>query len=204
MEQVEQTTHTESATVADEVGHEVASEAMVAEVGHEPAAAHKAGMPQLDPTSYASQLFWLGTCFVVLYVLLSRSVLPRIASVLDQRRFRREQDLNLAAQLREEAETAKNEYEKLYADAKQGAATVIAETEAAMRASEEASLAALDAKLAIKLKKSDDAIQTALTEALGKVEACAADVASAIVKAVAGKEPTAKQVATAVAKVKAS
>lgn len=204
MEQVEQTAPQVVAPATAELGHDVAVASTVAEVGHVSAAAQKAGMPQLDPSSYASQLFWLGTCLVVLYVILSRSVLPRVASVLDQRRFRREHDVNLAAQLQNEAETAKNDYEKLYADAKQGAATVIAETEAAMRAAEEANIAALDTKLAVKIQASDKAIKAALADALDKVAPCAAEVAATLVKAVAGKEPTSKQLDAVLSKVKSS
>ena len=55
-------------------------------------------MPQLDvPRPFAPQLFWLAIWFVVLYVLMSKVGLPRIALAIEARRQRREDDLARAA-----------------------------------------------------------------------------------------------------------
>ena len=47
--------------------------------------AAEAAFPPFDPTYFASQLFWLAISFIVLYVLLSRFVLPRIGGAIEER-----------------------------------------------------------------------------------------------------------------------
>ncbi|MBT7451768.1 MAG: F0F1 ATP synthase subunit B', partial [Rhodospirillaceae bacterium] len=42
-------------------------------------------MPQFDPSTFSSQLFWLLICFVVLYWVISKFAIPRIGDILEQR-----------------------------------------------------------------------------------------------------------------------
>ena len=48
-------------------------------------------MPQLDLSTFPSQLFWLAVVFIVLYVLMARLGLPKIGTVLAERRQRIEE-----------------------------------------------------------------------------------------------------------------
>ena len=47
--------------------------------------AAEAGMPQLDPTYWASQAFWLILVFTILYISISKFYLPKIKINLDDR-----------------------------------------------------------------------------------------------------------------------
>ncbi|MFQ5345244.1 MAG: hypothetical protein ACE5DZ_04705 [Mariprofundus sp.] len=67
-------------------------------------------MPQFDSTFFASEIFWTIISFVVLYVLLSRWVLPRIASTLQQRTQLIKDEIDRAHQTRQQAECLKKEY----------------------------------------------------------------------------------------------
>ncbi len=68
------------------------------------AAEDAGGLPQLDPATFPTQLVWLAISFVLLYFLLSRVTLPRVARVVAQRRDRLKTQLGRAENLR--AETA--------------------------------------------------------------------------------------------------
>lgn len=99
------------------------------------AAAHSAehassgGLPQLDPSNYPSQIFWLAIMFVVLYFIFSRRVLPVISSTLESRRDHIESDFSSAEKLQKEATSVHDSYEKILSDARIKADTLYAEIE---------------------------------------------------------------------------
>jgi len=71
-------------------------------------------MPQFDTTFFSSQIFWTIISFVVLYVVLGRWILPRIAANLQQRTNLIKAEIEDARQQREEVEEIKLDYaEKL-------------------------------------------------------------------------------------------
>ncbi len=75
-------------------------------------------MPQLDTSTFSSQLFWLGVCFLVLYLILSYLVVPKIARVLQTREDTLEEKINKASSYREQAESLLREYEEILANAR--------------------------------------------------------------------------------------
>jgi len=83
-------------------------------------------MPQLDPTFFPTQLFWLALIFIPLYIVMWRVALPRVTDVRATRRERIETDLEKAETLSAEAETVLAEYEAAIAKA-------TAEAQAAVR-----------------------------------------------------------------------
>lgn len=71
-------------------------------------------MPQFDTTFFSSQIFWTIISFVVLYVVLGRWILPRIAANLQQRTNLIKAEIEDARHQREEVEELKLDYaEKL-------------------------------------------------------------------------------------------
>ena len=67
-------------------------------------------MPQLDPTWFASQLFWLAITFVTLYVVLSRFVLPPLLEIIARRAQTAQDDMRLmfAHEVHQQTVEAKN------------------------------------------------------------------------------------------------
>lgn len=74
-------------------------------------------MPQLDPSLFPTQLFWLVVSFLALFLIAWKVALPRITEVLDARQARIDSDLDKARAFKEEAEAAIATYEKTLADA---------------------------------------------------------------------------------------
>ena len=80
--------------------------------------AAEAGMPQLDPTYWASQAFWLILVFTVLYISVSKFYLPKIKSNLDARENKIKDDLDDANKFKDLSENKLKEYEQSIEKAK--------------------------------------------------------------------------------------
>ena len=80
--------------------------------------AAEAGMPQLDPTYWASQGFWLILIFTVLYISISKFYLPKIKDNLDNRENKIKEDLENANKFKEQSEAKLKEYEIILENAK--------------------------------------------------------------------------------------
>lgn len=155
-------------------------------------------MPQLDPSVFSPQLVWLAITFALLYLLMARVALPRIADVLEARKSRIDADLEKAAALRDEAQAAKDAYEKAQAEAraKAHALTAAAADRAAREAAERQQ--ALAAKLAAQTRDAEARIAEARAQALAHTHTIAAEVARDAVRKLLGQEVDAAQAQAAV------
>ena len=86
--------------------------------------AAEAGMPQLDPTYWASQAFWLILVFTVLYVSVSKFILPKIKDNLDNRENKIKEDIDNAGKFKEQSEAKLKEYELILENAKKEVAKI--------------------------------------------------------------------------------
>ena len=82
----------------------------------------KGGLPQLDLTTWPTQIFWLIVTFAIAYVLMSRLVTPKIGSVLENRASKIASDLESAKAADAEAKATFDNYEKALSDARNEAA----------------------------------------------------------------------------------
>jgi F-type H+-transporting ATPase subunit b len=153
-------------------------------------------MPQLDPSTFGTQLFWLGICFVALYGVMALIVLPRISSTLQARASQLDDDLAKAEALREKAETALAAYEEALAEARSRALTLAQDMRAEVQAETDRQKAALDAKLA----EQAQAAEVAMTKARDAAMDGLSDAASALVGDVMDAIGTVKADDAAVAK----
>ena len=124
-------------------------------------------LPQLDVSTYSSQIFWLIISFVILYFLVAKLAMPRIAEVLEERQERIEDDLDKAETLKKEAYQVRIEYEKALAAAREKAndATRHAQEEIAKRNAEAESAAQV--KVTVMLEEAEKRIAASKTGAEG-------------------------------------
>ena len=160
-------------------------------------------MPQLDPSTFGTQLFWLGICFVALYLVMAFVVLPRISGTLQARASQLDDDLAEAEALREKAETALAAYEEALAEARSRALTLAQDMRAEVQAETERQKAELDATLAEQAQAAEAAMAKARNDAMdGLTDAAAAivgDVMDAIGTVKADDAAVAKAVKTVAA-----
>jgi F-type H+-transporting ATPase subunit b len=156
---------------------------------HTEAPHEKGPFPPFESKSYPSQLIWLGLSFVVLYVLLAKVALPRIASILEARKRRVEQDLADAARAKSDSDAAIAAYEKSLADARASAQTLAAKTHQELAAQSEARRKELEAGLAAKLADAEKKIEATKASAMKNVNSIASDATLSIVERLTGISP---------------
>jgi F-type H+-transporting ATPase subunit b len=151
-------------------------------------AEHGGGMPQLrfnDPMMVA-QVVWLLIIFALLYVLMARVALPRMASVLDARRQRIEGDLQAARAAKDRADAALAEHRattaKARAEAQAAVTAAVGQAQDAIAAKNEA----LNAKLAQQIEAAERQIAAARDAAMGALRQVSADTAEAVVARIIG------------------
>jgi F-type H+-transporting ATPase subunit b len=97
--------------------------AETAEAAAPQAAESSSSMPQLDPTFYVSELFWLFATGIALYIVMSKVALPRVAKMVDLRDTQVQHDLEQAYKLKQQAENLKIDYTRALRDADEQAQT---------------------------------------------------------------------------------
>lgn len=178
----------------------VMSAVSAAEEAH--AEAGSAGLPQLDPTWWPSQLFWLAITFGILYWLMHARFLPALGGAIEERRDRIADDLDQASEFKRQAEDAEEAYKSALADAKAKAQGIAAEK----RAEVDKEIADLQAETAAALDKqlagAEARIADMKRQAAEKVGDAAAETARAVVEALIDEAPTEETAARAVAAVR--
>lgn len=145
------------------------------------------GMPQLDFSTWGNQIFWLVITLVVIYLILSRVALPRIASVLAERQGTITNDIAAAEDLKAKAQEAEAAYDKALIDARAEAGRIVAETKAGIQADLDKAIAIADTKIAAKAAEGEKVIAEIRAGALDNVKVVAKDTAKEIVAAMGGK-----------------
>ena len=157
------------------------------------AKADGAGLPQLDISTWPSQLFWLVVLFTTGYIIMAKFVTPRIGKVLEERRAKLDDDLGKARTASEDAARIRAEYEADL-DAARSAAAETAKKAAAEAAKQaEAGDAKIAKKLAEKVAKAEVKLAAARSDAIANLNNVAAEAALAAVAQLADIQTTAAQ-----------
>lgn len=143
-------------------------------------------MPQLDPSFFSTQLFWLAITFVALYLILAKVALPRVTEVRESRQVRIESDLEKAEALKTEAEAALADYERTIAEATAKAQESVRDAARKMAEDAEKQRDALAAKLAGQLADAEKRIADEKARAIGDIGSMAGELAQAAASRLVG------------------
>jgi len=156
-------------------------------------------MPQLDPSTFVPQLFWLAVTFLVLYLLMKHFALPKLGAVIETRQSRVDGDLARASALKSEAETVLAAYQQALAAARSEAQATLRQTSEQLAAEATERQRQLAANLADQIEEAERRIAAAKDEALSGVRVIAVDVGRAIVEKLTGAAPPQPRLEAAVA-----
>ena len=159
------------------------------------------GLPQLDVSTWTSQIFWLVITFAVLYFALARFILPALRETLATRSDRIADDLDSASRMQREAEEAEKAYDTALRDARAKANNVAEATRRSVDEEIASELAAADLEADQQAEVAEGRIREIKAGALANLDTVAADVAQTVVSTLTGKTVTAAAAQDAVKRV---
>jgi F-type H+-transporting ATPase subunit b len=140
------------------------------------------GMPQLDLAIYPNLIFWLLVSLVLLYFVLTRVALPRIARALEERSDAITADLEQAALLKRRSDEAEQAYNAALARARDEAHAIAAETKAEIGRELAALTAKANAEIAARAAESEARIREIQDSAAESIEQVARATTADIVE----------------------
>ncbi|GHG28689.1 F0F1 ATP synthase subunit B' [Paracoccus aerius] len=144
------------------------------------------GLPQLDVTTFANQIFWLIITLLVLYWVVAKIALPRIGSVLSDRQGAMTGDLMAAEEFKLKAKEAEAAYDKALADARSEASKIVAANRAEIQKELDAAIAHADAEIAARTAESEKRIREIRDSADANAREVARDVTAELVRSFGG------------------
>ena len=151
-------------------------------------AAESGGMPQLNPEFWISQIFWLSLTFGILYLVLSRLILPKISANLELRKSQIQENIEAAEKQRETSESKLKEYDKIILKSKQEAKNIFKDVREKALKDIDFKKEALDKQIDEEIKKAEKEIDLLRRNAPEKINKIAIETSSELVKKLLGAE----------------
>ena len=148
--------------------------------------AAEAGMPQLDPTYWASQAFWLILVFTILYVSIAKFYLPKIKNNLDTRENKIKEDLDSANKFNNLSELRLKEYEKILENSKKEVIKIHIETKSKLDKDIQAKKNVMEKEIEIEITKAQKEIAELKKNSITDVQNISKDLASNIIENISG------------------
>jgi len=151
-------------------------------------AAESSGMPQLNPEFWISQIFWLTITFGILYVVLSKLILPKISANLEIRKSQILENIEAAEKKREESELKIKEYEKIVQDSKNEAKNYFNQAREKIIKGINLKKESLDKEINKEIKKAELEIQDLRSKAPKKINKIAIETSTDLIRQLIGIE----------------
>ena len=146
------------------------------------------GMPQLNPEFWVSQIFWLVLTFGLLYIILSKLILPKISNNLESRKSQILENIETAEKQREENEKKVKEFEKIILESKIEAKNYF--NEARQKILEDITFKknSLDKDIDDEISAAEQEIKNLKTASSEKIKNIAIETSSELIKQLIGEE----------------
>ncbi|MDA9650547.1 F0F1 ATP synthase subunit B [Candidatus Pelagibacter sp.] len=151
-------------------------------------AAESGGMPQLDPEFWISQIFWLTLTFGILYIVLSKLILPKISYNLESRKSQILENIEAAENQREDSEAKLKEYDEIISKSKLEAKNIFSQSREKVLKNINAKRELLDKQIDEEISKAEQEINTLREGAHNKINMIAIETSSELIKKLIGAE----------------
>ena len=163
--------------------------------------AAEAGMPQLDPTYWASQAFWLILTFTVLYISIAKLYLPKIKNNLDDRENKIKDDLDAANKFKDLSELKLKEYEKILENSKKEVIKIHLDSKNKLDKDIQTKKDVMDKEIETEITKAQQEINELKKNSLLDIQNISKDLASNIIENISGDKLNESSIKATVAEV---
>ncbi len=146
------------------------------------------GMPQLNPEFWFSQIFWLIITFGILFLILSKLILPKISETLEVRKSQISENIEAAEKEREESENKIKEYEKIILDSKTEAKNYFNKAREKILKDINKKREILESEINEEINKAEIEISEFVSSSPEKINKIAAETSSDLIKQLIGVE----------------
>ena len=146
------------------------------------------GMPQLNPEFWVSQIVWLVLTFGILYIVLSKLILPKISDNLESRKSQILENIETAETQREESEKKLKEFEKIILDSKTEAKNHFNEVRQKTLEDINNKRSALEKDIDKEIRAAEEEINNLKTNSNEKIKNIAVETSSELIKQLIGEE----------------
>ena len=143
-------------------------------------------MPQFDPTTFSSQIFWLIITFSTLYLIVWKFIIPKMNNILEKRESVIAHDLDRAKELQSEAEKILTDYEVAISNAFEKKAEEIKKATDNCEKEAEIKNLELNKKLEENINNAEKRILLAKTEAIKEINNVAIEIADVTATSLTG------------------
>jgi F-type H+-transporting ATPase subunit b len=150
--------------------------------------AESGGMPQLNPEFWVSQIFWLTLTFGILYLVLSKLILPKISANLESRKSQILENIEAAEKQREDSETKLKDYEEIISKSRLDAKTIFNQAREKALKDINAKREVLDKQIDDEIIKAEQEIKILRENAPDKINKIAIETSSELVQKLIGAE----------------
>ena len=150
--------------------------------------AESGGMPQLNPEFWVSQIFWLTLTFGILYIVLSKLILPKISANLELRKSQIQENIEAAEKQRANSETKLKEYDEIIFRSKSEAKNIFRNTREKALKDINSKRETLEKQIDEEIKKAEKEINELKKTAPEKINKIAIETSSEILKNLIGTE----------------
>ena len=150
--------------------------------------AESGGMPQLNPEFWVSQIFWLILTFGILYVALSKLILPKISDNLESRKSQILENIEAAEKQRENSEAKLEEYEQIILKSKNEAKNIFNQAKEKAIRDIGSKREILDKQIDDEISKAEEEIKVLQNSASDKINKIAIETSSELIQKLIGTE----------------
>ena len=151
-------------------------------------AAESGGMPQLNPEFWISQIFWLTLTFGILYLVLSKLILPKISDNLESRKSQILENIEAAEKQREDSEEKLKEYENVVSKSKLEAKTIFNQAREKALKDINVKKEVLDKQIDEEISRAEEEIKTLRNSAPDKINKIAIETSSELIQKLIGAD----------------